>query len=93
MSEECDRLTERLAKLEVLVEEGFKSRDNALVLQGNADRIHFESLNNEADRISKAAALSVSREVYEADKKATFYLIFGLAGFISTMLGIIVLLR
>lgn len=46
--------------------EQIKLRDKALELQAVANSIHFEQLNNEAERILKAAETTVSKDTWEA---------------------------
>jgi len=59
----------QIAHLHEKVDGKFFSRDKALELQAEANKIHFVQLNNEAARILKAAETTVSRDTWEGFQK------------------------
>lgn len=52
------------------VDDGFATRDEALVLQSKEYERRLGDLNHEAARIAAAAEKSVNREVYDVDRQA-----------------------
>lgn len=60
----------QLAAFKREVELMFLARDEALVLQAAANKIHFEALNHEGARILKATEITVSRDSWDAFLKS-----------------------
>lgn len=59
----------KLLKAEIKhLKKELKWRDKALTLQAEKDKIHFEQLNHEAERLRSMQATYLPREVYESQK-------------------------
>lgn len=53
-----------------LLKARLNAADEALKLQAEANKVHFDSLNHEGQRLLAANAASVPRELYDADRKS-----------------------